>query len=170
MISSKKLIISCFMFLLSYSSIGSSDVKSKLGDNVEQDLRDYKAKGIGFSISPNLALVKDKQKQIIEVKYYNNKGGVKFRKYKANIDLIGIKLEAAVKFNLVIFTDEFNYYDSDKVIELGTGIEIIFGSFVGALYIPFINMPGGIFILNFSFPIYAGVFSLVKGGTLTPIN
>src|SRR4029077_2724964 len=49
----------------------------------------------------------------------------KTRNFLGSIDTVGLKVELSLRFNLIFFVGtDFDFYESDKVIQLGTGIEI----------------------------------------------
>ena len=136
-------------------------------------VRDYRVTGACFAIDPNLAFIWETQNPDINVVFRDSKGITKSRKYALRFDTVGFKIEASIKLDLIFFTDtDFNFYDSDKVIELGTGIDtnLSCGIGLGLTYIPFLNAAGGIFMVSlpllFAFP----SLSIVTGGTLTPVQ
>lgn len=136
-----------------------------------EQLRAYKVSGVCFDIDPNLAFIIETQNPDLCVKYCDSNGNVKTRRYRARINTLGFKFEASIKLDLIFFTDtNLNFYDSDKTIEIGTGIDmnLSFAGGIALTYAPFINAPGGLIIISiplfFAFP----SLSVVTGGTLTP--
>ena len=88
-------------------------------------LKSYHISGFSLAIDPNGACMIDNQDPSFPVAYRNAKGEIKTRKYQASINSIGLKLEFAIKFDLIFFTGtEDDFYNTNKVIELGTGIEV----------------------------------------------
>lgn len=167
----------------------------------------FTVSGSSFCVDPNGGFILDTQDPKFTVTYKDAKGNVKKRMYKADIQLVGLNVELAFRFNWIFFTDEnFNYHDSNKVITLGKGIQInpcklyylathrlfdiwprrlISNSAILTLlslfdftYIPFENAQGGMVIatLDLGFPNIiniaplGNIISLVKGGTLTPVE
>ncbi len=138
-----------------------------------EKLKQYRVTGVCFDVDPNLAFFVETQNPDLNVTYCDGYGNKKVRKYTSKIDTIGLKIEAAIKIDIIFFTDTaFNFYDSDKVIEIGTGIDanISFFGGIGLTYASFSNAPGGLVIVSiplfFAFP----SLSIVTGGTLTPLN
>lgn len=92
---------------------------------IAKKLQDYKVSGYSFAIDPNGAFFVDNQDPQFTVVYKDAKGDIKTRRYQASIDSMGLKVEFAVSFDLIFFTNtSVNFYDSEKVIELGRGIEM----------------------------------------------
>ena len=136
-------------------------------------LRKYHVSGVSFAVDPNLALFIESQNPAFSVVYKDSEGNIKTRSYQAEINTVGFKAEASIKLDLIFFTGTgVNFYDSNKVITLGTGIDanlsVAFG--IGITYAPFTNIPGGIVIVSlpilFAFP----SLSVVTGGSLTPTH
>jgi len=178
-------------------------------------LQSYRVTGVSFAVDPNGAFFVDNQDPEFTVAYKGASGDIKTRRYKASIDSVGLKVEFAISFDMILFTNtSVNFYDSEKVIELGTGFEMSFWPLArintavfrvpeaervvldfnnpehvafdpnvprwvqgvnqilhqfSITYVPFKNMPGGLFIQHFNFGISANVLSVVTGGTLTPL-
>lgn len=87
-------------------------------------LKQFKAIGWTYCIDPNVAFIWNIQSPKFSISYENEKGEIKERTYKACINSIGLKIQLAVKFNLIfIINNDFDFYTSNKVIELGPGIE-----------------------------------------------
>jgi hypothetical protein len=94
-------------------------------------LKSYRITGFSLSIDPNGAFIWDNQNPAFTVAYCNAKGETKSRTYQASIDSIGLKFEFAVKLDLIFFTGtDADFYSTNKVIELGTGIEVNGGLFL----------------------------------------
>lgn len=138
-----------------------------------KEQKEYKPTGISFCIDPNVGLIWDNLDPMFTITYKNAAGQTKTRKYQASIDTIGLKLDVSIRFNLVFFTDSANdYYESNKVLHLGTGIELGIAEAwgLGLIYAPFTNAPGGLLIINGNFGIGGNGLCLVQGGTLIPIS
>ena len=104
--------------------------------------------------------------------YYDRSGEAKTKTFEASIQSYGFKLELSIRIDCIFFTSpDFSFFDSDKRIELGTGIDLTFASAggLGLVYAPFLNAPGGILILSLPIGIGGGI-SLVTGGYLQPMD
>lgn len=138
-----------------------------------EELKQYKPTGISFCVDPNVGLIWDNLDPAFTITYKNAAGQTKIRRYQASIDTIGLKLDFSIHLNLVFFTDSANdYYESNKVLQLGTGIQFGFTKVwgLGVIYAPFKNAPGGLLILSSCFGIGGDGLCLVQGGTLIPVN
>jgi len=143
---------------------------------VIQALKDYKVTGMSLALDPNFAFIYDSQNPCFDMCYKDSVGQLKKRTYYAEVSSWGLKFQLALNLNLIFFTDtNFNFYDSDKTITLGTGIDVtaglhfLYGLGVNLTYTPFHNAPGGIVMV--SFPLFGLVtpgLSIVSGGSLTP--
>ncbi|MCK4651115.1 hypothetical protein KAT08_02970 [Candidatus Babeliales bacterium] len=147
-----------------------------------KSLRKFKITGIATTVDPNLALIFDIQNPILQVIYKNSIGEIKTRKYQALVKSIGLKLEFDFKIDLIfIVGTDFNFYDSDKTIELGPGIDLK-TNIIDFTYASFNNHDGGMIILGIpilgelsNFLTYGislclvGI-SYVSGGYLIPIE
>lgn len=136
-----------------------------------QILKDYRVTGVSFCVDPNIAFILDEQNPTFTVHYKDKKGHHASRVYESSINSIGLKFELSLKFNMIIFTNtDFNFFETNKNIELGYGIDIsgVFGGGLGFTYTPFRNAPGGMFILSFIVGSPGGALSLVTGGKLMP--
>ncbi len=134
-------------------------------------LRSYKVTGFSFAVDPDLAFVIETQNPDIDVVYRDFNGNTKHRTYKAQIHTIGWKFEASIKLDLIfIVNTDFNFYDTDRPIKLGTGIDMNFtlGTGFGLTYVPFENVSGALFILSMPLFFTWPSLSFVTGGTLTP--
>ena len=88
-------------------------------------LKSYRVSGFSWSINPNFALIINKQDPTFTVTYRNPKGEIKNRTYQAAIDLVGINAEISCRFSLIFFTNtDANFYNTNKPIKLGRGLEI----------------------------------------------
>lgn len=88
-------------------------------------LQSYRVTGFSFAIDPNGAFFVDNQDPEFTVAYKDARGELRTRRYAASIDSIGLKVEFAINFDFIFLTGTAtNFYDTDKVIELGTGFEI----------------------------------------------
>ena len=119
---------------------------------IAKKLKDYKVTGFSFCIDPNFAFIYDSQNPTFEVKYKNEKGEIKKRKYESYIQSIGLKLEFTFKFNLIFFLGtDLDFYNTNKEIDLGYGIDID-STFCDITYANFNNAPGGILIIGIPVP------------------
>ena len=138
-------------------------------------LRKFKVSGYSFCIDPNFAFIWDNQNPQFNVFYKNDNGDIKQRSYQASINSIGFKFEFAIKLNLIFFLNtDFNFYDSNKVIEFDYGIDLGIGATCFGLcltYAPFKNMPGGFLMIGYPLLFFTiNPLSFVTSGTLTPIR
>lgn len=148
-----------------------NDQKTK--DEVSKALRDYRVTGTAFCIDPNFAFLYDNQNPSMVMTFVNSKGEIKTRAYRASINSIGLKFEAAVKLNLVMFVNtNLNFEDSTKELYLGTGIDLSLSLGLGfaLTYAPFTNATGGLLILSIPFGLWSvNPLSIVINGSLKPI-
>ncbi len=145
---------------------------NKIKTQLVRELQNFKVTGYSFCVDPNGAFFLDNQDPRFTVTYKDNDGNVKTRTYQADINLIGLSVELSIRCRWMFFTGtDFNFYDSNKVIELDTGIECRF--FPAPLfiisYIPFKNMNGALVTISIPIGIPFAVISYVTGGTLTPV-
>jgi hypothetical protein len=141
----------------------------KAQSTIIEALRKYKVSGYSFCIDPNVAFIWDNQNPLLKVYYKNDSGQIKQRRYQASINSIGLKFELAIKFNFIFFVNtDFNFYDSDKVIEFDSGIDLSIGIFA-ITYASFKYIPGGILIIGCPIPGTLTLLSIVTGGSLTPL-
>ncbi|MBD3231215.1 hypothetical protein GF322_00980 [Candidatus Dependentiae bacterium] len=164
----------------------------QIEENLVKILKNYNVTGfacVGIDIDPNFAFLFDSQNPTLNVSYKDSKGNVKIKKFVAQINSVGIKAEAAIKIDFIFLVNtDLNFYKSDKVIELGMGIDanIMFNGrvienlfnvdqyFVGLVcgftYVPFKNVNGGILIISYNFGfVFPLSLSVVYGGSLTPV-
>ncbi len=173
------LIISGLLIFSAFKNSDKTDNKERLMDTINENVRTvlkkYKVTGfsfIDFTIDPNLACIKETQNPEFNVYYQDKTENIKFRRYKAEINTIGLKLEASIKFDFIFFINtDINFYDSDKVIELGKGIDSNFSFFSGIAftYAPFKNCKGAMLIVSVPILFVGPSLSLVTGGSLTPV-
>jgi hypothetical protein len=120
------------------------DTKNKL----KNKLNKYKVTGVAIASDFNFAFVYNNQKPEFEVKYKDDKGNLKKRKYQANIKSWGTKFELEYKYDLIFFTNtEFNFYETNKEIEFGLGVDIK-TNLLDFTYVNFQNAPGGMIIVG----------------------
>lgn len=136
-------------------------------------LREYRVTGFSWSLDWNFAWFYNNQRPRINVAFKNNLGQFRYREFWSEITSVGFKLQFAYKLNLIFVTDtDFNFYDSNKVIELGSGIDLSASFFWGLdiTYADFLNAPGGLLVVGIPlFGSFPGI-SLVTGGRLVPLN
>ncbi len=96
------------------------DIKNAL----TKKLKSYKASGCSFAIDANGAFFVDTVDPQFTVTFKDPKGNILTRKYKAAVELIGFNVEFAIRPTLIFMTGDVNFYDTNKTIELGTGVEI----------------------------------------------
>ena len=190
-------------------------VLREMQSSLAAQLKDYKVTGVSYAVDPNWAFFVETQNPELNVAYKDSKGNVKTRKYKAQIKTAGLKIELAVKFDLILFVGtDMDFYNSDKEIVLGTGVDSNILTSVmraavfarenkanlealrncngnlssmqwtssplwkkpfnwlglGITYVPFKNLSGGMLIFGMPVGWTGFSFSLVRGGTLTPIE
>ncbi len=115
-------------------------------------MKQFKPTGFSFCVDPNIAFFYDNQNPAFDVKYVNNAGEIKTRKYQAEIKSLGLKFELTFKFNLIFFVGtDLDFYNTNKKIELGLGIDIE-SNIIDFTYASFKNAPGGIIILGIPIP------------------
>lgn len=143
---------------------------------LSRKLSKYNVSGVAFACDPNVALIGDTQNPSFTAIFKDQQGNIKSRIFDALITSYGLKIAFSINLNFIFFTGNVNFEESNKVLELGTGIDIS-GSFLRPiseylpgllfLYAPFKNAPGGIVMAGIPLGI-AGGLSVVTGGTLTP--
>lgn len=153
-----------------------TSLRSVLGF-LSKELSAYNVSGFAFSCDPNLGLIWNTQNPNFTAVFKDNQGNVKIRNYTAAIESVGLKYSLAYNLNFIFFTGDLNFDNSNKVLELGTGIDISLTTLfpplmvlpvsVFTLYAPFTNAPGGILMIGVPLG-FAGGMSIVTGGTLTP--
>lgn len=162
-----------------------------------KNLQTYKVSGTSLAADWNGGFFVDTQDPRFTVTYKDARGNTKTRTYQADISLVGLNVELALRLNLIFFVGtDFNFHESNKVIELGKGMQVnpgltlsLFSNFFLPLklenidypmlalslfdltYVPFTNTSGGLFIASivFGYPFLRDYISLVTGGTLTPV-
>lgn len=151
----------------------------------------FKVTGVAFCVDANVACIYDNQNPTFELTYKDEKGEVKTRTYEGSITSWGLKVQLAGKFNIIFITStDFDFYNSNKVIELGMGVDLSLNGFLNLLsligrrqnmnillhrltaieflYAPFKNTPGALVVLSWSGIGVGDGLSVVTGGTLTP--
>lgn len=169
--------------MLNYGSSVSQDARFMLNEVSQflvKRLGAYKVSGVAFAFDPNVALIFDNQNPSFTVVFKNQDGQVKTREYNASINSVGLKAGLSLNFNLIFFTGDINFENSNQVLELETGIDldlafipkllgigmvIPFAPFI--TYAPFKNAPGALCMIGLAVGFNASL-SLVTGGTLTP--
>ena len=150
---------------------------------LSKKLSAYKVSGVAFACDPNIALIGDTQNPSFTAVFKDAQGKIKSRIFDALITSWGIKIAFSINLDLIFFTGDINFEDSNKVLELGTGIDITqnFFRFIPGgspllkecippltfLYAPFKNSPGGIVMVGTALG-FAGGISVVTSGKLTP--
>lgn len=153
-----------------------ASLRSVLGF-LNKELSIYNVSGFAFACDPNLGLIWNTQNPNFTAVFKDNQGNVKTRNYNASIESVGLKYSLAYNLNFIFFTGDLNFDNSNKVLELGTGIDISLTTLfpplmvlpvsVFTLYAPFTNAPGGILMIGIPLG-FAGGLSIVTGGTLIP--
>lgn len=88
-------------------------------------LKEYKVTGAAFTHGFNAAFFLNTQKPEFTVSYKNAAGDVKTRNYQAEMNFVGLNVEVGYRFNYIFFTNtDLNFFETDKKIELGTGVQI----------------------------------------------
>ncbi len=165
----------CDKMLIYRKELGSkSSEVENIKDELISYLRSFVANGIDFiEIDPNFALFYDEQNPDVIVSFKNPTGEVKTRKYALKIWSIGLKFEFAIKIvAITIVGSGFNYYDTDKVLKLGNGIDLAlaYGPGIDLTYSK-IESVGNCGVLIAGIPLgLSGGISYVFGGEMTPIK
>ena len=88
-------------------------------------LQNFKVSGASFAADFNGGFIVDTQDPRFTVTYKDAAGNTKTRTYQADISLVGLNIELALRLNLIFFVGtDFNFHESNKVIELGKGIQV----------------------------------------------
>jgi hypothetical protein len=153
-----------------------TSLRSVLGF-LSKELSSYKVSGFAFACDPNLGLIWNTQNPNFTAVFKDNEGNVKIRNYDASIESVGLKYALSYNLNFIFFTGDLNFENSNKILELGTGIDVSLTTLfpplmalpvsVFTLYAPFTNAPGGILMIGIPLG-FTGGLSLVTGGTLIP--
>lgn len=153
-----------------------TSLRSVLGF-LSKELSNYKVSGFAFACDPNLGLIWNTQNPNFTAVFKDNEGNVKIRNYDASIESVGLKYALSYNLNFIFFTGDLNFENSNKILELGTGIDVSLTTLlpplmalpvsVFTLYAPFTNAPGGILMIGIPLG-FTGGLSLVTGGTLIP--
>lgn len=153
-----------------------------------------------FCFDPNGAFFVDNQDPKIRIYYKNEKGETKTRLYQASIDSVGLKIALTLNFNLVFFTGNLDYMNTNKTLHLGNGFSTGAPGFILAFiletlglihvdlrnhnplhnlipmleftYCSLENAPGSLIIVSAQTPnlVNFNIASVITGGTLTPID
>ena len=75
-----------------------------------------------FCFDPNGAFFVDNLDPKITIRYKSENGEEKTRMYQASIDSIGFNLALSLNFNLVFFTGNMDFLNTDKTLHLGKGV------------------------------------------------
>lgn len=153
----------------------------KKAKKIAKQLSKFKITGVAMTTDFNLALFYDTQNPDLHIRYKNNKNKIKTRKYKSSISSLGIKAELDFRILFIFITDtDFNFYNSDELIELGKGIDLRTGCF-DFTYAKFANRSGGVMfvglptlgvlatILSGGLAFFNLGVSIVTGGFLVPV-
>ena len=87
-------------------------------------LSSYKVSGMAFAFDPNIALIGDTQNPSFTIVFKDENGRVKSRDYDARITSWGLKIAFSLNFNLIFITGDIDFENSNKVLELGKGIDL----------------------------------------------
>ena len=97
----------------------------KIRNEIIEYLRDFTSTGIDVEVDPNVALIIDTQNPNFTVTFKNSEGKIKRRKYTLTIKSVGFKIELSIKIDVIsIFGKNFNYYDTNKELKLGPGVDV----------------------------------------------
>ncbi|MFH1254561.1 MAG: hypothetical protein V1646_03960 [bacterium] len=97
----------------------------KIRNEIIEYLRSFTSTGIDVEVDPNVALIIDTQNPNFTVTFKNSEGKIKRRKYALIIKSIGFKIELSIKIDIIsIFGKNFNYYDTNKELKLGPGVDV----------------------------------------------
>jgi hypothetical protein len=145
----------------------------EIKDEIKTYLKGFIAKGAGACVDPNLGLCWDTMNPTITVNFVNPKGEVKTRRHQFLINSIGIKFVCSVDICCIRLTGlSFNYYDSNKELNLGSGIDMSACAFGGLnfVYCSIKDMPGcGVVLVSIPVGVAAGL-SYVYGGKIVPVK
>lgn len=146
-------------------------IKSITGvkDDTIKYLRGFVVTGTSFCCDFNAGLIVDMQDPEIVVSFENSQGLIKTRNYQLKIWSIGLKLELALNLELVkVIGSSFNYYDANKPMHLGYGVEI--SPQLKLMYCDIKELRGaGVLIVGLAIGISYCV-SCIFGGTMAPVR
>lgn len=138
-------------------------------NEIVQYLRSFNASGIEVAVDPNIALILDTQNPDFIVTFKNAEGKIKRRKYALKIFSVGFKIELSIKVDVIsIIGNNFNYYETNKPINLGAGIDIA-GGWLGLTICKIEEFGCALLLFGVIFGI-SGAVSYVYKGTMTPIK
>lgn len=156
----------------------------EMSSYIAKRLCEYKVTGVAFAFDPNFGFLYDNQNPSFTVVYKNNEGGLKTRIYDSSINSLGTKVALSLNFNFICLTGDLDFENTNKVLQLGTGIDVdllipakilatmrerFIPSGVFLTYAPILNAPGNFFMLGLDFGLACGI-NIVTSGTLTPRN
>ncbi len=136
-----------------------------------KELRDLKIIGYSYCRSVGIAYGFGIQILRFVVTYKDFYGTAKTRTYQTAFPTGGLNFEIAPRLNFIFFLGkDDNFYDSNKFIRLGLGIELG-GPFCRLTYVPFKNTTGGLLIVALSPGLTSPVaLSVIPPGMiLTPV-
>lgn len=123
--SKKSLILSLSLFVIPTLISKSNLTKTIKNTVLANTLKKFKvSNGVvgSFCFDPNGAFFVDNQDPKIRIHYKNETGETKSRLYQASIDSIGLNVALSLNCNLVFFTGDMNFLNTDKTLYLGKGV------------------------------------------------
>jgi hypothetical protein len=142
---------------------------SKIRNEIIEYLRGFTSSGIDVEVDHNIALILDTQNPNFTVTFKNAEGKIKKRKYALIIKSIGFKIELSIKIDVLsILGKNFNYYDTNKVLTLGPGVDV--GTGWLSLTVCKIEELGCTLLVFGPVLGILGSISYVHKGTMTPIK
>jgi hypothetical protein len=171
----EELIDLCEQLLFYQKDLGlrAKDV-ANIQDELISYLRSFVSSGIDLvEIDPNFALIFDEQNPDFTVTFLNPAGEFKTRKYALKVWSVGFKIEVAIKIDAIaIIGGGFNYYDTNKILKLGSGIDLSIAAGPGFDFTySKIEGVGNCGLLIVAIPVgFGGALSYVFGGEMTPIK
>ena len=136
-------------------------------------LKSFVASSFDVSIDPHFAIILGNQNPNFTVTFGNAAGEFKTRQYQLSIWSVGFKFEIAIKIDLIMIVGSgFNYYDTNKELKLGSGIDLSIGVGPGFdLTYTTIENVGSCGILIAAIPLgVSGALSYVFSGSMTPVK
>jgi hypothetical protein len=97
-------------------------------------LSKYQISGAGFAWDANAAFIMNTQNPSFTGIFKDTEGNTKSRVFDCLIRSIGLKAALSINFSFIFITGDINFENSNKVLELGTGIDLTVNPF--RLFLP----------------------------------
>ncbi|MFH1832339.1 MAG: hypothetical protein ABH827_06085 [bacterium] len=150
------------------------DMESFLAQHsvIRKELSKYNVTGYSSCLDGNFAFFFNRQNPVFWVNFKDDSGTVMSKRYQAAIWSFGLKFELAFKLDFIFLVNTDScFYNIEKPINLSCGVDVnaSFGLGFTFTYVPFADVSGGMIIIGV--PITPSIlsYSIVTGGSLTPL-